>query len=245
MYRETAEIYDKLTSGIDYKSYAGYFAKLINKYKTIETHSVLETGCGSGSLTRILGAAGFDMTGVDICAEMLSEAYSKGDPGILWINQDVLDLDLFGTYDAVLSFLDFPNHITEPGNLLKYFSLVNNYLNPNGLFIFDINTIYKFKKVLSDNVFYYDEEDYSCIWQNHFNEESKICSMDITVYRRDGELFKRSDSKNSERAYSIKEIKQTAKTSGLSVVDVLGDRSMEQPRDKEERVFFVIKKGQA
>lgn len=243
MYSETAEIYDKLTSGIDYLSYAGYFVDVINKYKKIKTHSLLETGCGSGNLTRILASAGFDMTGVDSSTEMLSEAYTKEGAGILWINQDALKLDLFGTYDAAISLLDFPNHIIDSEKLVKYFSKIENYLNPGGLFIFDINTEYKFKNILADNVFYYDDDDYSCIWQNHFDKKSMLCTMDITLYRREGLLFRRSDTVNSERAYSVDDIKKAIETSGLTVIDILGDMKFEKPAENEERIFFVCQKA--
>ncbi len=244
MYNETAEIYDKLTSGIDYAAYAGYFMDLFGLYGNGQIHSVLETGCGSGNLTRILAAAGYDMTGADASTAMLSEAYTKESPGILWINQDVLDLDLFGTYDAVMSFLDLPNHLTDKGSLAKYFGLVCNYLNPGGLFVFDINSEYKFSHVLSDNVFYYDDDDYSCIWQNHYDEKSRICSMDITLFKREGSLFRRSDARNFERAYSMDEIKAAVEKAGMSVIDALGDMSREAPGEREERIFFVCRKEQ-
>ncbi len=242
MYRETAEIYDKLTSGIDYESYAGYYIELLDRYKEIYTHSVLETGCGSGNLTRMLALKGLDMTGVDSSAEMLSEAYTKEGPGILWVNQDVMELDLFGTYDAAVSFLDFPNHIIKPDDLGKYFSLIKNYLNPGGLYIFDINSEYKFKNILGDNVFYYDDDDYSCIWQNTFNEKSRICNMEITLFKQEGSLFRRSDTSNTERAYSVDELQEIIESAGLSVIEILGDMKFEQPSEKEERIFFICRK---
>lgn len=242
MYRDTAEVYDKMNSVIDYPAYAGYFIELLNRYKVINTHSLLETGCGSGNLTRLLASAGYDMTGVDSSAEMLSEAYTKEGPGILWINQDVRELDLFGTYDAAVSFLDFPNHLTDPADLRRYFSLIENYLNPGGLCIFDINSEYKFRKILSDNVFYYDDDDYSCIWQNSYHEESRICSMEITLFRREGKLFRRSDTSNLERAYSGEEIIKCLESSGLSLVEIFGDMNFEKPTETEERIFFICRK---
>ncbi|MBN1624670.1 MAG: methyltransferase domain-containing protein [Clostridia bacterium] len=242
MYRDTAEIYDKLTSGIDYAAYAGYFIELINRYKGINTHSLLETGCGSGNLTRLLALAGYDMTGVDSSAEMLSEAYTKDSPGILWVNQDVLELDLFGTYDAAVSFLDFPNHITDPADLGRYFALIENYLNPGGLYIFDINSEYKFRNILAENVFYYDDDDYSCIWQNSYNEKNRICSMEITLFKQEGKLFRRSDTCNYERAYSNEELIKIIESSGLSVIEVFGDLKFEKPVETEERIFFICRK---
>ena len=190
----------------------------------------------------MLALKGLDMTGVDSSAEMLSEAYTKEGPGILWVNQDVMELDLFGTYDAAVSFLDFPNHIIKPDDLGKYFSLIKNYLNPGGLYIFDINSEYKFKNILGDNVFYYDDDDYSCIWQNTFNEKSRICNMEITLFKQEGSLFRRSDTSNTERAYSVDELQEIIESAGLSVIEILGDMKFEQPSEKEERIFFICRK---
>jgi len=241
MYRETADLYDKLTKDVDYPAYAGFLMDIIGKHSQ-NAHSLVEIGCGTGNLTRVLASAGFDMTGVDSSNEMLAEAYSKENAGILWINQDVTELDLFGSYDAAISFLDFPNHITDYNDLSVYFKRLYNFVNQGGLCIFDVNSEYKFREILGSNVFYYDEEDYSLIWQNHYDEDEKTCTMDITVFRREGEVFNRIDTVNIERYYSGEQLDKVLVSAGFSHMATYGDLSLEAPESDIERIFYVYRK---
>ncbi len=242
MYKEAAGFYDKLTSDVDYEKYTEFFSDIFNKHAEKHPHSVVDLGCGTGSLTILMAEKGYDMTGVDASPEMLSSAYSKKSPGILWINQDFTELDLFGTYDAAVSLLDCINHMPNEALVRKYFHNIRYFIEPGGLFIFDINTEYKFEHVYKDNVFYSVDDDLSYIWQNDYDSKTGICTMDITFYQNDGEIYRRVDTVNKEKSYSVAKLSELLNESGFTVEALYGDCVLEEPTDITERIFLVCRR---
>ncbi|MBN2558576.1 MAG: class I SAM-dependent methyltransferase [Clostridia bacterium] len=242
MYGDAAAYYDILTSDIDYGGYAMYFNDIFKTHMDRIPESIMDLGCGTGSLTLRLAGMGYDMTGVDASPGMLGEAYAKGGPGILWINQDFTEIDLFGTYDAAVSLLDCVNHLRDEREVEKYFRLVHNYLNPGGLFVFDINSEYKFREVFSSNVFYSVNDDFAYIWQNEYNLEKRTCVMEITIFIRENGLYRRIDTCNTERAFATGEMKNLLEKAGFCIISVYNDLTFDEPGDKAERIFFVCRK---
>jgi len=242
MYKETAGFYDRLTSDINYDKYAEFFTAIFDKHTKIHPHNVMDLGCGTGRLTFAMAGRGYDMTGVDASPEMLSEAYNKKGPGILWVNQDFSELDLFGTYEAGISLLDCVNHILDEVVIGKYFKHMHNYIEPGGLFVFDINSEYKFKNVYKGNVFYSVDDDFSYVWHNEFDENTGICTMDMTFFQKDGDIYRRFDSINKEKAYSIEYLTDILNKSGFSIEALYDDCSFDEPTETTERVFFVCRR---
>lgn len=242
MYKEAAGFYDRLTTDVDYEKYAEFFTAVFNKHAEKHPHNVVDLGCGTGNLTISMAEKGYDMTGVDSSSEMLSSAYSKKSPGILWINQDFTELDLYGTYDAAISLLDCINHMLDEDSVGKYFKRMRNFVEPGGLFIFDINTEYKFENVYKDSVFYSVDDDLSYIWQNNYDPASGICTMDITFYKNEGGVYKRIDTINKEKVYSIPLLSRLLGESGFEIEAVYGDMMLEDPKDNAERIFIISRR---
>lgn len=244
MYDSVAGIYDLLMKDVDYISYASYFDGLINKYMDKKPEIVLDVGCGTGTLTCALRDIGYSMIGTDPSDEMLNIALTKDTGDIQYINQRMQDLDLFGTIGAAVSFLDCINHITDMKQLLKGFKKVSLFMEQGGLFIFDMNTQYRFLNVYADNVFYELSEDISYTWVNKYDPRSRICRMDIVYYVKDKDtgLYRRYDTSNRERAYSDEEITNMADESGFDLIAVLADMSYKKPAGNCERQFMVFKK---
>lgn len=242
MYKEAAGFYDRLTTDVDYEKYAEFFTAVFNKHAEKHPHSVVDLGCGTGNLTISMAEKGYDMTGVDSSSEMLSSAYSKKSPGILWINQDFTELDLYGTYDAAISLLDCINHMLDEESVGKYFKRMRNFVEPGGLFIFDINTEYKFENVYKDSVFYSVDDDLSYIWQNNYDPASGICTMDITFYKNEGGVYKRIDTINKEKVYGIPLLSRLLGESGFEIEAVYGDMMLEDPKDNAERIFIISRR---
>jgi len=247
MYVDFAYIYDKLMYDINYSLWADYIEKIFDK-NNIKPKIVADLGCGTGSFCIEMCRRGYDMIGIDMSEDMLSCALIKAmeanlpDEKLLLLNQDMTEFELYGTVDVIVSLMDSINYVVNIRKLKKMFKLVWNYLNNDGLFIFDINSIYKFENILNNNTFHYIDDDIAYIWENDYNKKSKICQFDITFFVRDGELFRRFDEIHYERAYSIEELTSIATECGLKVENVYDSLTFNKPNDQSERIFFVLKK---
>ena len=239
MYNEFAYIYDKLINDVDYKEWADYYFKIFQRYG-LKPKLGLDLGCGTGNLTLEFADRGIEMTGVDISEDMLMVAREKSyGKDILYLNQDMTEFELYGTVDFIVSSLDCINYITDKRELLKVMKLVNNYLEPGGLFIFDINTRYKLENIIGENTFILEDNDCFCSWQNEYDKKRNLSDFYLTFFAKDGETYKRFDEQHTERAYEIEEIKTIIENSGMRLLKVYNNLSFEKPKKTSERVFFV------
>ncbi|MDD6075013.1 MAG: methyltransferase domain-containing protein, partial [Clostridium sp.] len=193
-YTGFAAVYDMFMDNIPYEEWSRYLISLLKEYGA-EDGLVLDLGCGTGSITELLAAAGYDMIGVDLSEEMLQIAMEKkyeSGHDILYLRQDMREFELYGTVRAVVSICDSMNYILEQDDLVKVFSLVNNYLDPGGIFIFDLNTEYKYGTLLGNSTIAEDREESSFIWENTYDEEERINEYDLSIFiREEGDLYRK------------------------------------------------------
>ncbi len=254
-YRALARFYDQLNSEIDYAAWADFMEACFSRYLSEKPRLVLDLACGTGSMTAELARRGYDMIGVDGSAEMLSEAFSRtaNTGGILFLQQDMRSFELYGTVGAVTCCLDSLNYLLGNGELEQCFSLVHNYLDPNGLFVFDMNTPYKFEHVYASNHYIlegelppFEEEEAPtaiyCGWQNEFHPETSLCDFDLTLFEEteDG-TYLRSDEHQCERCYSLDEIRSALEKNRLELLGVFGDWEFNAPLPTAERWYFVAR----
>ncbi len=240
-YGEFALVYDKLTFDVDYASRCDYLEKIFDRHKSQKPELIVDLACGTGSMCLELDKRGYDMIGIDLSSDMLNIAAEKSaGKNILYLNQDICDFELYGTVDVALCMLDSINHLTEDDDLDNLFPLVNNYLNPEGLFIFDVNTKYKFEKILSDNIYTYETEDVFYVWENNY--ENEICDIYVNFFVKDGEKYKRIEQAHSERYYSGEHLRHLAEKYGFSVEGVYGEITFNSPDTECQREFWVLKK---
>ena len=238
-----AEFYDELTLNVGYDRRAAYLAVLLAKFGH-NAGLTLDLACGTGSLTLELAKMGIDVYGVDASEEMLSAAQEKAyesNIDTLFLCQKMQELDLYGTIDTCVCSLDSINHMTDIADVQKTFERVSLFMNKGGLFVFDVNTVYKHREILSDNTFVYDTDNVYCVWQNSL-KENNIVDIDLTFFVPDGESYQRYDESFSERAYTQDELTELLNNAGFEVQAVYGDMGFNEPRDNEQRVIFVAKK---
>lgn len=181
---------------------------------------MLDLGCGTGSLTELMARSGYDMIGIDNSGEMLQIAMNKRNASgldILYLLQDMRGFELYGTVRAVISICDSMNYMMEYEELVEVFRLVNNYLDPKGVFIFDLNTEYKYREMLADNTFAEDREESSFIWNNFYDEEDKVNEYDLTLFVKEGELYRKFEETHYQRAYSLDEVRRQSVRLGWSL----------------------------
>lgn len=244
IYNSFAYVYDNLTLDIDYPGWADFIEKIIHKNKK-EASMVLELGCGTGSFGIEMSKRGYEMICLDLSSDMLDRAAEKAaeeGADILFLNQDMSSFELYGTVDVIVCLLDSFNYLIKPVQVQRMFRLVHNYLNPGGLFIFDVNTPYKFENILSNNIFYEVDDDIAYIWENEYNPKTRKARFDLTFFVRDGQLYRRFDETHFERAYDEGEIMQFINQSGLKFISVYDHLTLRKPSLKSERNFYVCRK---
>jgi len=218
---------------------------ILNTYG-ISSGIIAELGCGTGALAERLAAKGFDMIGIDNSEEMLMEAVRKREESghdILYLCQDMREFELFGTCRAIISRCDSLNYITEMKDLTEVFRLVNNYLDPKGLFIFDLKTEFMYRNILGQNVFTRSTDDATYVWDNYYDEETGINEYDLTFFIREGKLFRRSIETHQQRAYSIDEVKQAAAAAGLKWLGIWDADTEEEVTEDTARYLAVLQEN--
>lgn len=238
-YENFARVYDELMDNVPYEEWAQFILNLLQDRKITEG-LVLELGCGTGKLMTLLGKAGFDMIGVDNSVEMLQIAREKTSQDFLYLLQDMREFELYGTVKAVISVCDSVNYITKKEELRKVFQLVNNYLDPEGVFIFDFNTEYKYRELIGETVIAEDREDVSFIWFNEYDEESHLNDIDLKVFvQEEGDIYQKFQEEHIQRGYTLDEIKQLLEESGLIFLETYEEYTMQAPQPDSGRIVVV------
>lgn len=251
-YGAISTIYDNINAHIDYSAWADFFEKCFDEFLPCRPELVLDLACGTGSMTFELAKRGYDMIGVDGSSDMLNVAYDRKydldlPRDVLFLLQDMREFELYGTVGAITCCLDSVNYLTGEGELDKCLSLVHNYLDPDGLFLFDINTPHKFENIYASNTYVYEEDDCGsdsfCVWQNYYDAESRICDFSLTVFEREegSEAYSRRDEIQSERCYSKEEIKNALADNGFELIGFYSDFNFTPASDTDERWYIVAR----
>ena len=273
-YTGFAEVYDELMDDVPYEEWARFLISVLREYGVgdrvigggecaqqvaakgmeaklraenlaAERNTVLDLGCGTGTLTELMYRAGFDMIGVDNSEEMLEIALRKRERSgsdILYLLQDMRELELYGTVGAVCSICDSLNYILEEKDMVKVFSLVNNYLYPGGIFLFDFNTVYKYEQVIGDATIAENREDCSFIWENIYDPEEGINEYDLTLFvRQEDETFRKYTETHLQRGYSAEQMKRLAEQAGLAVLEITDADTGQAVTDKSQRIYIVAR----
>lgn len=244
-YSVFAKYYDDLTANIDYKKRGGYFHEIIKKYNKTDNNILLDLGCGTGSLSEIFAELDYDVIGVDNSMEMLGIAmekkFEKNLP-IQYLCQDMRDIDMFGTIGITVCALDSINHLDSLDDVRKVFQKVSLFAEPQGLFIFDMNTIYKHQNILADNTFTYETDDVYCVWENSLDRNNNQVNINLEFFERDGDVYYRTTENFSEKAYSLEEIEKLLSECGLEILAEYDDDSFNAPHEKSQRIVMVTRK---
>ena len=244
-YTGFATVYDTFMDNIPYEEWSEYLVGLLREYG-VEDGLVLDMGCGTGSMTELLAGAGYDMIGIDNSEDMLELAMEKREESghdILYLLQDMREFELYGTVRAVVSICDSINYITEESDLLETFRLVNNYLDPKGVFIFDFNTVYKYRELLGDTTIAEDREDCSFIWDNYYYEEEQVNEYELSLFIREEQsgLFRKYQETHQQKAYDLETMDRLLTQAGLEYITAYDAFTKDAPTEKSERIYVIAR----
>lgn len=241
-YFSFARFYDSLMEDARYEDRCAYILELAKRHNH-EMGITLDLACGTGTLTRLLAQNGVDVFGIDASTEMLSEAMQKSSEqglDILYLRQKMQKLDLYGTINTCICTLDSINHMTSIDDVAKTLDRIGLFMDNGGLFVFDMNTVYKHRKILADNTFVYENDRVFCVWQNSLGDNN-VVNIDLDFFEEEDGAYYRSSESFSERAYSDEQIQKMLSAAGFEVEGVYGDLSFEKPQDDEQRVIYAAR----
>lgn len=241
-YTGFASVYDRFMEDVPYEHWRDVILHELKK-ASVSGGLLLDLGCGTGTLTRMLASEGYDMIGVDSSEEMLMEAREKtAGTDILYLCQDMRAFELYGTVRAVISTCDTMNYLLTPEDFIQTVRLVNNYLDPGGLFIFDLNTLYKFRELMGNTTIAESGEEASFIWDNFFDEETGRNEYDLTLFlKQENGLFERQVEVHEEQGYALEDVKHFLEAGGMEYVRVFDADTGGEPEDTTEKVFFIAR----
>ncbi len=246
-YSSFAQVYDLFMDNVPYEEWSTYLIDLLKEHG-VEDGLVLDLGCGTGKMTRLLEKAGYDMVGIDYSEEMLGIAreqqFEDADSSILYLLQDMRELELDGTVRAVVSICDSMNYILEDEELEQVFRAVNRYLDPKGMFIFDLNTLYKYRDLLGETTISENREEGSFIWDNYFDEEEMVNEYDLTLFIREkGDLYRKYEEAHFQRAYTLERVKELLEKAGMEFVAAYDAFTKEPVKENSERIYVIAREN--
>lgn len=242
-----AEYYDLFMRDVDYEARADYLLSVFEK-EGVAPDLILDLGCGTGSLSVSLARRGISVIGVDLSPDMLMMARDKAmraGADILILEQDMRSLDLYGTVSGAVCSMDGINHLTNEEDVRAVLQRLRLFIQPGGLFVFDVNTEYKHRSVLADNSFVYEDEgkDVICVWRNRWDE--RLCVTDIMLDfftgAEDG-LYERYSEDFTERYYSVETLRTLLKETGFALVGIYDDLSDQPPSAQCQRMTLIAKR---
>lgn len=243
IYDGFASVYDHLMTDTPYDEWYKNLMSLYNKY-AMKGKDILDLACGTGAMTLRLSKAGYKVLGIDLSETMLEIAQQRAFKENLkarFIQQDMTELNLFHPYDSVISYCDGFNYILDEKKLENTLKLVHKYLKKDGLLVFDMSSSYKLKHILGQNVFT-ETGDSPYIWENYYDNETKILEFDLTIFVGQGNQYKRFDEIHKQRAYEINQILEIMIKSGFDPLEILDTNAHKQVTETTERWLFVGRK---
>lgn len=237
-YNAFAEFYDILTENVDYKVRSEYISNFFSRYKK-DGKRLLDIACGTGSFAEIFADLGYSVTGVDLSEDMLTIAEEKCRGRVNFIKGDMCDLKFRESFDFCICMLDSVNHLTNYNDLKRLFKSAYNALCKDGLFVFDVNTVYKHKEILADNSFVFDYEDFFLSWDNEFVGDNSVRIL-IDIFSYNGKNYDRFSEEFFEKAYTAEEICNAL--DGFEVLGIFDELTQNPPGDESQRLYFICKK---
>ena len=270
-FRSFASVYDEFMDGTDYHKTADQIQDMITRFGVskptqkrtgaseardvllaAEKNLVVDLGCGTGKFTEILADRGYDVMGIDLSEEMLGIALERRDSlrhRTLYLCQDMREFELYGTAGTFVSVGDSVNYLLTDEDMARLFERVNTFLFPGGIFVFDFKTLHLYRDVIGDNTIAEDREDCSFIWENWYDDESRINEYDLSLFIRetgvkeDDNLFRKYQEIHRQRGYTLEEMKRFAEEAGLTWIAEMDSDSMGPVSEESERILCVVREN--
>lgn len=152
VYDQLAPVYDEFTSTNNYELWLGQVLLPELEKHGLRQGWALDVGCGTGRAFDPLLDRGWQIVGCDASSGMLARAREKFGDRVRLIHADARELELIRSspdgegFQLILLLNEVVNYLTEDGDLQRAFAGVRRNLSPDGLVVFDTNTLLWFRE---------------------------------------------------------------------------------------------------
>ncbi len=240
-YGAFADLYDALMDDVDYDGWADYYLRLI-RGAGVEPKKLCDCACGTGSMSVRFARRGIRVTGVDLSGEMLARAQEKArrfGVQVMFVEQDMCRLTLPRPVDALVCACDGVNYLLSDDSVTRFFERAHQALRPGGALAFDISTGQKLRETLGDGLFGEDRDDVTYLWANHYDEDQRTATMDLTFFVRESDgRYRRFDETHVQKAHDPERLEALLKQCGFVQIRICGDRTFDAPGDGAQRIHI-------
>ena len=243
-----SEVYDRLNADVDASVWAQFCVDCFEKFANCEVKHICEIACGTGSVSIELEKRGYKLTSSDLSEDMLSiadsKAYDKRCKNVIFTKQDMRSFSASNKAGAVICLLDSVNCLMTPKDVKSCFKCAYDILVDGGVFVFDVNSKYKFENIYSDNAYVLEDEGVLCAWQNYYDRDKKVCDFYLSFFTENNDgLYERNDEYMCEKMYTQKNIENYLKSAGFGKIYAFGGLDFsDADENKCERLHFVAVK---
>lgn len=262
-YQAFAGVYDMLMKDVPYDEWTARIDRDIKRFGISRTKAeyaddpeseeallesernlVADIGCGTGVVTRKLFDMGYDVFGIDSSPEMLSRAAdSDAGRGILYLNQDMRELDLYSTIGTAVCICDSINYLLDDEDLDEAFAGISEFMYPGGIFIFDCNTSYKYRESIGESTIAESGDEVSFIWENYYDTEENINEYDLTLFiKREDGLYERAEETHLQRGIEVRDIERLSREHGFKILYMVDSETEKGVTEKTGRIYAVLGK---
>lgn len=241
MYKDFSKVYDLLMWDYDYEKWSEYYKEIFESF-SIAPETILEVGAGTGSMTEVLSRDYREVVAIDPSPAMLTLAREKlfDARNVRFLLKDIRDFEIEKKFDACVAACDVMNYMLTKEDFILALKNVRGALREGGLFLFDMSSYYKLSEILGDNTFIHDTEDIYYVFQGEFAGDTE--HIDLNIFIKEGDFYKRYSEVQSMRAYKIKEVLSMVDQAGFREFEALAPFSFSRPKEVTERILFLGRK---
>lgn len=248
-YSSFSEYYDIYMKHVDYHKWVNFIISRYNEIYSKNPSRILETACGTATMSRLLKERDLNAEACDLVPEMLDIArfYNRD---ITLFQADMINLNLNKKFDLILCLFDSVNYITSKKDFTEMLKNTTEHLTDEGLFIFDISTYYNSKENFDGFINVEDNQENFLLHRAEFIPRNYTQETELNLFSQRFNCYLREDEIHVQKVWKCKEIIEMVNSTNLKIngiYDIDSEKNLINLKIQDldnfySRLFFVLSK---